>query len=133
MKHILLAYDGEGPARRALDTAIDLAKGRDVDVTVVSVVPFRLGRDLEDAWADDADHADALIEATDALQAQGIPAKVLEPWGDPAATIERIADEGHYDTIVIGSRNLGPVERFLRGSVSEHVATHAEATVVVAR
>jgi nucleotide-binding universal stress UspA family protein len=133
MKRILVAYDGEGPSHRALDTAIDLAKGRDVEVAVVSVVPFRLGRDLDEAWADDADHADALREAVAALEKEGISAKVLEPWGDPAATIERVAEEGHYDTIVIGSRDLGPIGRFLHGSVSEHVVTHAEATVVVAR
>ena len=40
---------------------------------------------------------------------------------------------GRFDTIVIGSRGLGAVSRFLQGSVSEHVATHANATVVVAR
>ncbi len=32
--------------------------------------------------------------------------------------------------MVVGSRGLGAVSRFLQGSVSEHVATHADATVV---
>ncbi len=47
--------------------------------------------------------------------------------------IEAIADERGYDTIVVGSRNAGALARALRGSVSDHVATHAHATVVVAR
>ncbi len=35
--------------------------------------------------------------------------------------------------VVVGSRHLGAVSRVLQGSVSEHVATHAPATVVIAR
>jgi nucleotide-binding universal stress UspA family protein len=33
----------------------------------------------------------------------------------------------------VGSRGLGTFGRMLQGSVSEHVATHARATVVIAR
>ena len=50
---------------------------------------------------------------------------------DPARTIERIAAEGGFDTIVIGSRGLSALDRVLRGSVSEHVVTHSPAIVVV--
>jgi nucleotide-binding universal stress UspA family protein len=46
---------------------------------------------------------------------------------------QRIAAEGGYDTVVLGSRGLGAVSRVLQGSVSEHVASHAETTVIVAR
>ena len=60
-------------------------------------------------------------------------AEFLEPTGDPAKTIERIAEDGGYDIVVVGSRGLGVVSRFLQGSVSEHVATHSAATVVIAR
>ena len=47
--------------------------------------------------------------------------------------IERVAEAGHFDTIVVGSRGLGWLSRMVKGSVSEHVATHATATVIVAR
>jgi nucleotide-binding universal stress UspA family protein len=57
----------------------------------------------------------------------------MEPVGDPAATIERIANDGAYDTVVIGSRGLSALSRFLQGSVSTHVAGNAHATVVVVR
>jgi len=56
-----------------------------------------------------------------------------EPSGDPAKTNERIAAEGAYDIVVVGSRGLGVVSRFLQGSLSEHIATHAAATVVTSR
>jgi nucleotide-binding universal stress UspA family protein len=47
--------------------------------------------------------------------------------------IEQIAEEGGYDVIVLGSRGLGALGRMLQGSVSEHVATHAKATVLITR
>ena len=60
-----------------------------------------------------------------------IAADLMEPAGDPAKTIEHIAEEGGFDTIVIGSRGLSAVGRVLQGSVSERVATHTTATVVI--
>jgi nucleotide-binding universal stress UspA family protein len=133
MKKILVAYDGGQPARRALDTAIELAKAFDAMVSVVSVVPKHLGRAPMDPWDDETVHAKELLEARKLMLEAGIEAEMLEPFGDPAQTIEEIAHKGGFDTIVMGSRGLGAIERVLQGSVSEHVATHADATVVIAR
>ncbi len=133
MKKILIAYDGGDPARRALDTAADLAQLTGATVSVVSVVPVHAGRVPIDPWDDTSTHAEELIEARRILSEKGIEAELIEPSGDPAATIERIAEEGGYDTVVIGSRGLNLMSRVLQGSVSEHVATHAKATVVITR
>jgi len=133
MQRILVAFDGGEPAKKALHTAIDLAKKFDATVAVVSVVPIRVGRFPMDPWDDSAIHAKELAEARAILAEAGIEAELLEPHGEPARTIERIAEDGGYDTLVIGSRGLGLVSRILEGSVSEHVATHATTTVVVAR
>ncbi|HJP88745.1 MAG TPA: universal stress protein [Candidatus Limnocylindrales bacterium] len=133
MKRILVAYDGEEPAKKALDTAIDLATRHDASISVVSVVPLRTGRMPMDPWDDTELHAAALDEARRILAEHGMTADYMEPIGDPAVTIERIANDGGFDTVVIGSRSLGTVSRLLQGSVSGHVATHAHATVVVAR
>ena len=134
MKRILVAYDGGEPARKALETAIDLARRYEASISVVSVVPIRLGRAPMDPWDDTVVHAQALDEAKQILAERGMVADLMEPIGDPAATIERIADDGGFDTVVIGSRGLGAVSRFLQGSVSGHVATHTHhASVVIAR
>jgi len=130
---ILLAYDGGDPARRALDTAAELARLTGATVAVVSVVPTHPGRFPVDPWDDTSVHAQELLEARRVLREKGIEAELIEPTGDPAPTIERIAEEGAYDVVVIGSRSLNAMGRILQGSVSEHVATHAKATVVVAR
>jgi nucleotide-binding universal stress UspA family protein len=44
-----------------------------------------------------------------------------------------IADDGDDDAIVIGSRGRGAVGRVVHGRASGHVATRAEAPVIVAR
>ncbi|MBA3877002.1 MAG: universal stress protein UspA [Anaerolinea sp.] len=133
MQKILLAYDGGDPARRALDTASELARLTGASVAVVSVVPTHPGRFPVDPWDDTSVHAQELLDARRLLRERGIEAELIEPTGDPASTIERVAEEGGYDTVVIGSRGLNAMSRILQGSVSEHVATHAKATVVIAR
>jgi nucleotide-binding universal stress UspA family protein len=132
MKRILVAYDGGEPARKALATAIELADKFDAKISVVSVVPLHPGRIGLDPWDDQVVHEQELADAKHTLEEHGIEPELFEPIGAPAPTIERIAREGGYDVIVIGSRGLGALERLLQGSVSEHVATHAAATVVVA-
>ncbi len=133
MNKILLAYDGGEPARRALEQTIELAKRFDASVGVISVVPVHPGRAPIDPWDDRTVHAEELLEARKLLQDVGIEAELLEPGGDPAKLIEELADERGYDTIVVGSRGLNALSRMLQGSVSDHVASNAHATVVVAR
>ena len=131
MKRILLAYDGTEPAIRALQTTVELATRFGAFVGVISVVPVRAATLGVDPWDDRAVHADQLRDAQDRLRQVGIEPELIEPYGDPAWTIEHIAAERNFDTIVIGSRGQGALGRFFTGSVSEHVATHAEATVIV--
>jgi nucleotide-binding universal stress UspA family protein len=133
MNKILLAYDGGEPAKRALEQTIELARRFGAEVGVISVVPTRVGRNPVDPWDDRTVHAEELLEARKRLQEAGIEADLLEPGGDVAKTIERVADERGYDTIVVGTRGLGSLARTIQGSVSEHVAAHAHTTVVVAR
>jgi nucleotide-binding universal stress UspA family protein len=133
MKKILLAYDGGEPARRALNLTADLARRYCAIVSVVSVTPVHPGRVPIDPWDDRPVHLTELREAQQILREQGVEPELLSPSGDPAKTIERIAADGGFDAVVVGSRGLGAVSRALQGSISEHVATHAETSVIVAR
>jgi nucleotide-binding universal stress UspA family protein len=133
MKHILVAYDGGEPAHRALEMGIDLAKRFDATLAIVSVVPVHPGRAPFDPWDDREVHDAQLAEAREVLASHGVEAELFEPSGEPARSIERVAESGQFDTIVVGSRGLHAAARFLQGSVSEHIATHAKTTVVVAR
>jgi nucleotide-binding universal stress UspA family protein len=133
MQHILVAYDGSEPARRALETGIELAQRFDATLSIVSVVPTHPGRTPIDPWDDRDTHDRQLAEARALVEERGIEPELIEPTGDPARAIERVAAMGRFDTIVVGPRDLDGVSRLFQGSVSAHVATHAQATVVVAR
>jgi nucleotide-binding universal stress UspA family protein len=133
MRNILVAYDGGEPARRALDTAVELAKHFDASLAIVSVVPRHPGRMPVDPWDDRPVHDRELAEARRIAQDQGVEPEIIEPSGDPARTIERVAQMGRFDTIVVGTRDQAALARWFQGSTSAHVATHAQATVVIAR
>ena len=51
--------------------------------------------------------------------------------GRPSGVILDVAEEVDADLIVVGARGLGPVGRFVRGSVSTRVAHHAPCDVLV--
>lgn len=134
MNKILLAYDGTYEAGIALGRAAEMARLTGAVLGVVSVVPFRPGRGGGvDPWDDRSVHARQLEEACAALRTEGIEPEVFMPVGDPAGQIDRVAREGGFDTVVIGTRDLSPIDRILQGSVSQAVATGTTATVVVAR
>ena len=111
----------------------ELAKKFDATLTVVSVVPVHPGRTPIDPWDDREVHQQELLEAAKALRELGIEpelARVVRRSGQD----HRADRRGRaVDAIMSGSRDLGSIERALQGSVSEHVATHAVTTVIVAR
>jgi nucleotide-binding universal stress UspA family protein len=56
--------------------------------------------------------------------------KKLE-FGVPSDVIVEIAEKGNYDLIIVGSRGLGKVKRFLLGSVSDDVSHKAKCSVLI--
>ena len=133
MKRILVAFDGDEPSRRALEQGAELARAFDAEIGVVSVTPWSRGRFGTDPWDDRTVHAAALRSARDWLAERGFRPHLYSPAGDPAQAVTEVAQGQGFDTIVVGTRGLGPVGRLLQGSVSEKLATDAAVTVVVAR
>jgi nucleotide-binding universal stress UspA family protein len=132
MKHILVAYDGHEAGHRALEMAARLAHAFGSRVDVVSVVPSDAstnGSGEEPA----VEHARELVEARGILRERGVEAGLIEPSGDPAQTIERLAAERGYDTIVVGASRAVKEGMPWMESVTAHVAANAKADVVVAR
>ncbi len=131
LSSILLAYDGSGPARRALELVADMAAAFEATVTVLSVIPVYPGPAGYDPRDNEERHQAELREAREVLQGRGIRMVGFAPSGDPARVIERVAREGEYDAVVLGSRRLGLLGRCLQGSTSRYVASHVASTVVV--
>ena len=133
MKNILVAYDGYEAGHRALEMAARLAHAFGARVDVVSVVP--VDAKAAPAAGDDpaVEHARELVEARGILRDRGVEAGLIEPSGDPAETIERLANERGYDTIVVGGSRAVKEGMPWMESVTAHVAANAKADVVVAR
>jgi nucleotide-binding universal stress UspA family protein len=134
---ILVAYDGGLAARRALYKAAHLARVTNAAVGVVSVVPVHQerGRSTIVPWDDQNRHRDDLEEADAIFKANGIEPELIEVVGNPAQRIDEVAQAGGYDTIVLGARRKGWLDRLLTGSVMrdvlERVSAAETATVVV--
>ena len=133
MQKLLLAYDGTEYSRGALEMAAVMTQKFGASLTVVSVVPTRPGRAPIDPWDDAEVHTQELLEAARLLREEGIEANLIETAGNIPERIERIAADGGFDAIVVGSRGLSMLGRALQGSVSEHVAANADTTVIIAR
>jgi nucleotide-binding universal stress UspA family protein len=139
-KTIVVGYDGSEMAGLALEAAARLAEEDSVVHVVTAAQPFddRTQRQLAavpeefriniDPYA----HAEALLEEAAArLGSAGISTETHLALGDPAGAILDTAAKTDADLIVVGSRGLGKVSRFLRGSVSSKVMTHAPHSVLV--
>ena len=107
MKKILLAYDGGEPAKRALEQTIELATRFDAEVGVISVVPVPLrphrGRPL---GRPHGPRRGAPRGAKGRCVRPGSRPRCSSPAAMSPSTIERVADERGYDTIVIGTRGV---------------------------
>lgn len=53
--------------------------------------------------------------------------------GHPAQQIERVIERERISLVAVGARSRGAVSRFLLGSVSEQILTHAPCSVLIAR
>ncbi len=75
---------------------------------------------------------DLINKAVEHAKSQGVNAEgLLEVGTDAAETIINVANNLNVDLIVVGSRGLKGLTRFLLGSVSEKVVRYANRPVLV--
>lgn len=118
VRKILVAFDGTEAAYRALEQAVESAQTLDAQIDVVTVLQPEVA---------------AAHQAAEMLIDRGFDPEIHTPVGDPAAQIARIANDGEYDVVYLGTRGRGSLVRALEGSVSGKVAGAADITVVIAR
>jgi nucleotide-binding universal stress UspA family protein len=128
---ILVGYDGGEAAKRALDLAVGLAEGLGASLAVVSVVPLHPGRMPIDPCDDREVHAQELLEAQEVAARRGVEVDLVEPVGEPARAIERAAEVGGFDAVLVGSPRSSGWFRALRGDVSAHLVSHSAKTVII--
>lgn len=133
MRKILVAYDGGAHGRAALALAARLARAFAARVDVVSVVPGGFGDRGAAGTGAAIAHARSLVEAREALRADGIDAGLVEPAGDPAETIGHLAEEGGYDTLIVGAGRDEAGRSGAGDGVVGRLAATARTTLIVAR
>jgi nucleotide-binding universal stress UspA family protein len=117
-KRIMVGFDGSQSARRALDRAADYA-GYGSSITVVTVSepgPNGDGRRI-------------LADAKEQLAARLIATYALNPVGDPAEELLKLASTSGADMLVIGTRPEGRP----RGPVGVELLERAPCDVLVVR
>ena len=149
---ILIAYDGSGPARRAVREAAELFGSRQVLVATVweealaygSTAMPMAGADFQPAPVDVGltrevaeeleTHARRVAEeGAEQARAAGLEAEAVPIAGDASAAdaIVEMARKRGVAAIVIGSRGLTGLRARVEGSVSSGVVKHAACPVLV--
>ena len=138
-KKILLAYDGSQGAGRALMAGIELARLYGAELTALAVQE-RLPRfsGTIDEVQEEKDLADQQYRRLlDGAQAQaqeaGVQLQTMMRPGHPAQTIVEVANEGHFDLILVGNSGLSGVWAAFLGTTAERVSRHAPCSVLIVR
>lgn len=139
---IVVGIDGSEHAQRALTEAAALALASGGTIHLVCGVHYpsahevadtlhQLPEEFRNAYDAMATEREALAAASRQLDGLGIPHDADLYEGHPAEVIIDEAERHDADLIVVGSRGLGRARRLLRGSVSHHVANHADRSVLI--
>ena len=122
LKRILIAVDDTPSSQMALEQGLALAAGEDAEVVFVHVVSI-VGEQFvpDDHKPDrvpDRARTQVLVNAERAADGVGVPCTTELLVGYPPSQIAALAEELNVDLVVVGSRHLSGVKRFLLGSTS---------------
>src|SRR2546427_6791911 len=136
-RKILVGYDGSDSARKAFETAVELAATHGAELYVLTVCrPPEIGDDVEtEAVIENSRcyHRGLLAELKPAVATKGVKAHFEVGVGHPAEQIIYDADRQAVDLIVVGDRGRSKFARLLLGSVSKQVVQYAGRPVMVVR
>lgn len=136
IRTILLATDLSPASEGATEQALELARNLRAELLVVSVIdPSAHLSGPVVARMDQRRAARELAAQTIVVQGRrlGVQVSFLVWEGEPGPAIVEAAVSERADLIVVGSRGRNRVERFVLGSVSDHVVRHAPCPVLIAR
>lgn len=139
-KNIVVAVDGSKEAEWAFKKGIEIAKRNDGNLILAHVIDMRSFATLEAYDQTIAERADSFAkEMLEGYKEEAVQAGIKEPkilidYGSPKAKIPKdIAQKYRADLILCGATGLNAVERFLIGSVSEHIVRYSNCDVLVVR
>ena len=138
---VVVGYDGSSDADAAVEAAADQVAADGAVHVVTAFHPESAARlaerlqqlpeEFRDSYDPDARERERQHPALALLQARGVACTGHVVPDDPATAIIDVARREGADLVVVGSRGLGRMRRFVRGSVSARVATHAPTSVLI--
>jgi nucleotide-binding universal stress UspA family protein len=143
MLKVIIAVDGSAALEPTLAFARNLLAGKPTSVTLLHVIAQHMvyskgGAATEEVYDMPREReacTQLLKTSAQQLQSAGVGPTITEHLvtGDPADQILTAAENLDADLIILGSRGLNAVQRFLLGSVSTKVTTHAPCAALVVR
>lgn len=138
--HILVAIDGSKESEWALEKSIEIAKRNNAKLLLAHVIDTRSFLLIDSYDPDIVERANKLaIDMLEKYETQAINAGVSHvhyeiEYGSPKVKIPKeIAKKHTIDLIVCGATGMNAVERFLIGSVSEHITRYSSCDVLIVR
>lgn len=134
---IVVPIDGSDHAGRAADRAFEIAAHHGSSVHVICVADsgplggYQLPGESESAEEVIEKRAATLVAEIAERVPEGINVTTATPTGTTKTEITAYADSVDADLIAMGSRGRGGVERFMLGSVAEHVVRTSDTDVLV--
>jgi nucleotide-binding universal stress UspA family protein len=143
LQTLIVPLDGSPLAEMAIPCAVELANKLDLDITLVRAfslpAPIALAEDQAENGQEvgvqmGKEAQDYLDETAGQLRAQGVKKIATAAVDGPAAeTIITLAREKPNSLVVMCTHGRSGVRRWVLGSVTERVARHANAPVLVIR
>lgn len=138
-KKILVAYDGSEGAKKALKTAINLAKEYNAEIHSISVeegVPHYAATigEIEEFRKEANEYFRKINdEAIEEAKKAGIELHVKVQAGHEVETIVHYAKEGNFDLLVIGFMGHSKIFGRVWGSTSQNITKLSPCTVMVVK
>lgn len=137
---ILVAVDGSKEAEWAFKKSVGIATRNNATLNLVNVIDTRSFAAIEAYDRSIADRAQKFAEdllgdyKKEALAAGVQNVNIVVEYGSPKTMISRdLSKKVKADLIICGATGLNAVERFLIGSISEHIVRSADCDVLVVR
>lgn len=141
MKRILVPIDGSKSSKLALEKARELALLSGGEITVMTVIKDVVSHlyALENADKEEIRRVfekqgeEIIREGLEVFKDCSGEIKSQIVKGDPGQEIIRVAEQGNYDLVIMGSRGLNAFSRVMIGSVSSKVLNHVGTSVLIVK
>jgi nucleotide-binding universal stress UspA family protein len=133
VKKLLTAVDGSKYADKALEYAVQLAKNYNAKLALIHVEEDKIIRIGGPQVENCVGTVGECILKDAATKLEGVSFDKKLEYGSPAEVIIKVAKKADVDIIVVGSRGLSSIGRFLLGSVSDDISMHARSSVLIVK